>query len=171
MEYPKFLKPTATERVELPSGKVAKIPKTTPNFKLWTGVKITETYGGKAVLDFYNEPQFAELGILRIFEREGWTGVWVDTYRGKFRTRYWPEDSVALPKDKEALLNAIYKASGSRAGCFDVFCWKETDLIFAESKRRDGDKIRDTQRRWLESALKCGVPMESLLFIEWGISN
>jgi hypothetical protein len=169
--YPKQLNPTATERIELLSGKVVKIAKATPIFKLWTGKKVTETYGGKAVLNFYRKPQFAELGILRIFERDGWQGVWVDTYSGKFRTRYWPKNSVTLPKDKESLLNSIYEAAESPYGCFDVFCWKDKRYIFAESKKHSEDKIRDTQKRWIEAAIKCNVPLKSLLFVEWGISN
>ena len=172
MKYPKQLKPTSTERIVLPSGRAVRIAKATPVFKLWTGRKFSrkQTYGGKAVLDFYGKPQFAELGILRIFEHDGWTGVWVDTYRGKFRTRYWPANSVTLPKDKESLLDSICKAAGSEYGCFDVFCWKGRNYVFAESKRCDKDRIRETQKRWLQAAIRCGVPQESLLFVEWGIS-
>src|ERR1035438_8950065 len=136
MRYPAQLQPTATERIELPSGKVVRIAKATPVFKLWTGRPVKDTYGGKAVLSFYRKPQFAELGILRIFERDGWEGVWVDTYRNnKFRTRFWPPNAVALPKDKESLLNLTYETAESEHGCFDVFCWKGRNYIFAESKR------------------------------------
>ena len=113
-------------------------------------------YGHKAVLNFYRKPEFAELGILRIFERDGWQGVWVDSYRGKFRTRYWPANSVTLPKDKESLLESIYEAAGKWAGCFDVFCWKGRNYIFAEAKQSGKDKIQDTQKRWLEAAIRCG---------------
>ena len=52
MVYAEQLKPTVLERIELPSGSVAKIPKAEPVFKLWKGRKVTETYGGKAVLSF-----------------------------------------------------------------------------------------------------------------------
>jgi hypothetical protein len=122
-------------------------------------------------LNFYRKPEFAELGVLRIFERDGWQGVWVDSYRGKFRTHFWPANSVTLPKDKESLLNSICEVAGSEYGCFDVFCWKGKSYIFAESKRHRQDKMRDTQKRWIQAAIKCGVPRESLLFIEWEISN
>ena len=171
MIYPKQLKPTGTERIMLPSGRAVKIAKATPVFKLWTGKPVKDTYGGKAVLNFYRKPEFAELGVLRIFERDGWQGVWVDSYRGKFRTHFWPANSVTLPKDKESLLNSICEVAGSEYGCFDVFCWKGKSYIFAESKRHRQDKMRDTQKRWIQAAIKCGVPRESLLFIEWEISN
>src|SRR5689334_19441167 len=88
--YPKTLKPTTTERIELPSGKVLRIAKSTPVFRPWIGKRIGENYGGKALLDFCGKPQFAELVILRLFEGEGWQGVWVDTYRKKYITHYWP---------------------------------------------------------------------------------
>ncbi|HEV2329843.1 MAG TPA: hypothetical protein VGY56_13755 [Verrucomicrobiae bacterium] len=169
MKYPSQLSPTAVETVKLPSGKTVKIAKATPVFKLWTGKAVKETYGGKAVLDFYGQPQFAELGILRIFEREGWQGVWVDTYRNKYRTSYWPKDSATLPDKQAKLLEAIYKANGTRSGCFDVFCWKGRDYIFAESKRCDQDKLRETQKQWIASAIKADVPLRSLLVVEWGI--
>lgn len=151
----------------MPSGKIVKIAKATPIFRLWSGTPVTDTYNNKAVLDFYGNPQFAELGILRLFERDGWQGVWVDTYRNKFRTCYWPKDSVTLVKDKASILNAIYETNGTRSGCFDVFCWKGNDYIFAESKRCNQDRLRDTQKQWIEAAIKCGVPLESLLIVEW----
>jgi hypothetical protein len=35
------------------------------------------------------------------------------------------------------LLQEIYDRAGSRAGCFDVFCWKDDySLVFAESERK-----------------------------------
>src|SRR5208283_2995904 len=42
----------------------------------------TLSYGNKVVLDFYSKPEFAELGILRLMQKSGWNGVWVDSYRG-----------------------------------------------------------------------------------------
>lgn len=165
--YPEQLTPTAIENVKLPSGKTVQLAKATPVFKLWTGEPVTETYGGKAVLDFYGKPQFAELGILRIFENDGWQGVWVDTYQNQFRTCYWPKDSITLPNERATLLNAIYEANGTRSGCFDVFCWKGNDYIFIESKRCDQDKLRDTQKNWIDAAIKAGVPLERLLVVEW----
>ena len=80
MIYPKQLKPTGTERIVLLSGKTVEIAKATPVFKVWTGKPVKYTYGHKAVLNFYRKPEFAELGILRIFSGTdgkvfGWTAT------------------------------------------------------------------------------------------------
>lgn len=168
MKYPAALLPITAEAIALPSGSV-QISKSTPVFKLWQGAPVSDSYGGKPVLDFYRRPEFAELGILRIFEQDGWEGVWVDTYRRKFRTQYWPPNEASLPKDRELFLKSINEAAGSHNGCFDVFCWKESDYVFVESKRSAQDRIQDTQKRWIQAALQCGVPLSSLLIVEWRI--
>lgn len=171
MQYPNILTPTTKEQITLPSaGRVVHIPKAKPLFKLWTGNPVSDTYGGKLVLSFNGKPAFAELVILKILQDDGWTGVWVDTYRNKYRTSYWPKDEVELPSEQQQVLREIYQKAGSNKGCFDVFCWKETLCIFAESKRQEGqDKIRDTQRQWLEAAIECGLPLTSFLLVEWSV--
>ncbi|MGA2604485.1 MAG: hypothetical protein ABSG14_09680 [Verrucomicrobiia bacterium] len=166
------MEPSTEERIPLPSGRTVAIPKATPIFKLWTGEKIADDYGGKIILDFDGKPEFAELGVLRVFEQAGWQGFWVDTFHRKYRTRYWPANSVEPSEAQASLLNRIYKAAGSRKGCWDVGCWKGSACIFAESKQRTKghkDEIQDTQRRWLEAALECGLPLESFLVVEWSL--
>ena len=65
------------------------------------------------------------------------------------------------------LLQSVYKCAGSKNGCWDVFCWTGDCYLFAESKKQDHDKIKNTQRRWLETAINCNLPLESFLFVEW----
>jgi VRR-NUC domain. len=171
MKLPPQFKATAFEQIKLPNGKAVRIPKTTPVFELWAGDKPGDDYGNKAILNFYGRPEFAELGISQIFKHDGWDGVWVDTYHGKYRTQYWPKVSVSLPPKHEQLLNHIYGVAKSEYGCWDVFCWKDRNYIFAESKRHNKDKIQDTQKTWLQAALRCGVTLESLLIVEWSLSG
>lgn len=167
-QLPAKLKPTSVERIKLPIRWFVNIQKANPVFKPWTSARVNDTYGNKMVLDFYGKPEFAELGILRLMERSGWRGVWVDTYRNKFRTRYWPKDAVDLPPKQDDLLKRIREKVGSRAGCFDMFCWKGNRFVFIEAKRRHKDKIRGTQKKWLQAAiLKCHVPFKSFLIVEW----
>lgn len=165
------LKPTSVEQIDLPSGKIVEVAKATPVFEPWTGQEVDDNYNGKAILNFYGKPQFSELGILQIFKHDGWDGVWVDTYHGKFRTQYWPKDSISLQPEHEQILERVYKAAKSYYGCWDVFCWKGRDYVFAESKRHKKDKIKATQKSWLQAALQCGVPMDSLLIVEWSLSD
>jgi len=173
MKFPTQLKPVGFERINLPIRWFREIPKANPMFKKWAGKKVRDTYGNKAVLDFYGKPEFAELGILRLMQKSGWNGVWVDSYRGgKFRTQYWQKDSVPIPSKWENLLERIWKKAGARAGCFDVFCWKDDEYVFIEAKRLKHDRIRDTQRKWLQAAiLNCRIPLKRFLIVEWNLAE
>jgi hypothetical protein len=52
-----------------------------------------------------------------------------------------------------------------------VFCWKEDGgYLFAEAKRYKYNKIRASQRKWLEAALQQGLPLTSFLLVEWTLS-
>ena len=170
MIYPKELKPELSEIFQLSSHRRIEIPKANILFGQWLGEKFEDNYGGKDVINFNDEAVFAELAILRIFENNGWNGVWVDTFRKKYRIDWINKNGVELPSDKHLLLNKIYKTLGSKNGCWDIFCWKEERVIFAESKRRQKDKIRETQIKFLESALNCGLSKESFLIVEWTLA-
>jgi hypothetical protein len=173
MKIPTQLKPTDFEKIKLPIRWFREIPKSAPVFIKWTGKKIDDTYGNKAVLEFYGKPEFAELGILRLMQKAGWNGVWIDSYRGcKYRTQFWPRNSVEIPTNWEKLLNRIWEKAGSWAGCFDVFCWKGDEFIFIEAKRQKQDHIRETQKRWLQAAiLNCRIPLKRFLIVEWTLAN
>jgi len=180
MDYPEYLRPTEFEEIELPNGSRVSIPKATLVFEAWAGRQVADSYGGKTVLAFEATPVFAELAILRHFQRAGWQGVWVDTYRRKYRVEYWDDeqvklprsrDSVQLPFEQEELLQRLRNAIQKRwSGCWDVFCWKHGDVLFAEAKRYGKDKIRQSQRQWLESALASGLSKEEFLVVEWSVS-
>jgi hypothetical protein len=168
--YPGTLSPTSIEPIRLPNGRIVGIPKATPSFKLWSGKTVQDTYGHKTVLHYRGKPAFAELIVLRSFIREGWNGVWVDGFRGKFRTQYWPANQVELPSRAERVLDSIKQTNGSARGCWDVFCWKGNAVLFIECKRSAKDSIRDSQRKWLASALKSGMSRASFMIVEWTAS-
>ena len=169
LKYPSQLKPTTKEDIKLPSRWIVHIPKTCPVFKKWKGKKVprNETYGNKSVLS-YKGNAFAEIVILRMFQDAGRNGVWVDTFRQKYRTNHWPKDEIDLPPKQQRLLNRISKKLGKEwSGCWDVFCWKMGKVIFAESKKRKEDSITENQRRWLAAAINCRLPFNSFLLVEW----
>lgn len=169
--YPADLCPNATEDLLLPSGAPTKVPVTRPFFRRWRGEFMGDTYGGKPLVDLDGEPMFAELAVLKLFQKDGWEGVWIDTFRKKYRTA-WGEEGVAqLPKDRLLLLQEIHGWAGSSSGSFDVYCWKGADVLFAETKRRSKDRIRATQLRWLEAALALGLETYTFLIVEWSLSN
>jgi len=167
MDFPKELSFLSTENLQLPSGEHVCVSKADVCFEQWKGDDISDTYGGKQVVDIKGEPFFAELAILRFFQNAGWQGVWVDTFRRKYRTQF--TDSVELPAKMLTVLNGIFLKVGSSNGCWDVFCWKGEDIVFAESKRFSKDRIRSTQLIWLEAALKFGFNLNSFLIVQWRI--
>jgi hypothetical protein len=171
MRYPRLLEPDGTEGIKLRSGHIVDVPKTHPQFRLWSGEPILDTYGKKPVLDSDGLPAFAEMRILRLFQQDSWTGVWVDTFRRKFRTEFWPKNEIQLPPQERELLENIYRRAGNRNGCWDVFCWKGADHIWAESKFRGRDSITAAQEKWLDAALECGLPLSSFLIVEWALEK
>jgi hypothetical protein len=151
----------------LSSGQSVSISRCSYLFTQWRGTPILDTYGGKPVLDWDGKPTFAELAILRVLEGVGWDGVWVDTFRGKFR-RTMPPECCKLPSHAQELYDRICGFNGGEGdGCFDVFAWKDGDCLFVESKRKSRDSIKKTQKAWVDAALKAGVSLDSLLICEW----
>ena len=173
MRIPARLAPTTAERVLLPSGREEALPKATPRFPRWTGEFPWSTYGGKPILDLRGEPLYAEFVILRLLEAEGWSGVWVNhVNRGPFPTRWTPSPvKVFPPRNLLDLLDRIYARSGKRSGAFDILAWKGDSVLFAEAKHVGKDALRPSQKAWIEAALDEGVPLESLLVVEWGFGG
>jgi hypothetical protein len=132
-----------------------------------------DTNGGKTILYVDGNPAFAEMAILSEFQREGWDGVWIDTYRNAFRRGYWGVPPVEhLPDAPRRLLDRVIEArDGRRRGTWDVLCWKASGFVFAESKRRNRDRIRAGQGDFLGAALNVGVPLDSFLVVEWDIDD
>jgi hypothetical protein len=165
------LAPTTVERLSLPGGPVD-VPKCRPRFQRWRGPAIDDTYGGKMVLDLEGEPLFAELVILRLLDREGWTGVWVDSYRRRFRTALSTRVPPASLSDPIAVIyETIERASGRRWGCWDVLAWRGAEVRFVEAKRTRRDRVRPSQLRWLDAALGFGIPLDAFLLVEWELDG
>lgn len=154
--------------IVLPSGETVIVRKQSLRFDAWSGVPIPDTYGGKAVINLDGDPLFAELAILRLFKDDGFDGVWVDTYRRRFR-RSMAEEACALPEWVQAKFESIVAENGNRNGCWDVLAWKANQIAFAESKRRGKDHIRLNQKRWLGAALKAGIDADCFTICEWDL--
>jgi hypothetical protein len=152
----------------LPSGRLVSIPTYFHHFKRWQGTPIADSFGNKPVLDCNNAPLFAELAILRLLQASGWQGVWIDTFRRRF-LQALPPDSCVLPKDAQSLLDRVNQGRKWPPGCFDVFAWKDDQLLFVEAKWKGHDSFRDNGKAWLESALNSGLSLESFLVFEWSI--
>jgi hypothetical protein len=79
---------TETRQRILPSGKSVSIdtwtvsfPPATPSY-LPEGV-LPQTYTNKPLVQVDHESLFGELAILRLLQKDGWDGVWVDTFHDR----------------------------------------------------------------------------------------
>ena len=80
-------------------------------------------------------------------------------------------DKDPSPSNLLDLLDRIYARSGERSGAFDVLAWAGDNVLFAEAKHGGKDALRLSQKAWIEAALEEGVPLESLLVVEWGFGS
>lgn len=165
-----FLKPYRIndEVFSLSSGAQISIQKYFLYFNEWKGSPIPNTYHGKAVIDWNGEPVFAELAVLRLFQSHGWEGVWVDSYRRKYRTGL-PDvvESIELSEVQKHLIESIRAKTGRSGGCWDVFAWKDDRALFIELKRQKRDAIQESQIVWLETCLENGLNTANFALIEW----
>lgn len=161
---------SGSEKFSLSSGKQVPIQKYFLTFNPWKGASIPNTYNNKPVIDWNGEPVFAELAVLQLFQSYGWSGVWVDTYRKKFRIGL-PDvaDPIDLPAKQKKIFDSIQGKTGKSGGCWDVFVWKGDQLIFAELKRLKKDKIQSSQNEWLKASLARGLKPENFALIEWSL--
>lgn len=161
-----------SEIFSLSSGEQVSIRKYFLEFREWQGTPVPNTYNGKAVIDWNGEPVFAELAVLRLFQSHGWEGVWVDSYRRKYRVGL-PDvvDSVELPQKQRELIDSIRAKTGRSGGCWDVLVWKGDTTLFVELKRRKKDNIQSTQIEWLASTLDSGLTTENFALVEWNIGS
>lgn len=138
------------------------VPTLLRNEKLYDDSKVL----GKPVLDFEGKKSLAELILLRLLEREGWQGCWVNNYRRAFwRDIYVTTELPEAPST--ALFYRVVAQNGGKAGCWDIFAWRGGEVLFVESKQRGKDRIQPTQQKWLESALAEGVPLSSFYIVEY----
>lgn len=171
-ELPSILMPDGEISVSLPSGKAADLPTCHPKFSLWKGPVVDFDYGGKPLIDYNDEPIFAELAILRVLLEDGWNGAWVETYGGIHFLREMPNSwkllshSIDIPQEKREIISQIQKTAKTSA-CFDVFAWKGSRILFCEAKNKGKDKLTIGQLKFIEGALSCGISSESLLIAEW----
>lgn len=160
------------ELITLPSGKSVEVQKYFIKFKAWQGDKPIFDFGRKPIIDFDGEACFAELAILRMFLKNGWEGAWIETYGGTHFLNSMPHSwslqssHISIPAEKENLLKTIWK-NGKTKACFDVLLWRDNQVLFCEAKRIKKDRLTEAQKKFIEGAITCGIPLSSLLIIEW----
>ena len=169
--------------LKLPSGKTVDVPTCLVDFKAWTrkdkngrAIKldssVISTFGNKEILDHQGEPVFAELAILRVLTADGWNGRWVTNHWGRphFRAGLLDQPRCELPPAQAALFRRIETTKGSPGGCWDVFSWRDSEVLFVEAKRNKKDQINQKQKEWLEAAMKVGISLAHFMIVEWDVA-
>ena len=103
----------------------------------------------------------AELAIVHHLRAGGWDGVWVNAFGGELRTQWFPAPAarrlaeVGAPRWAVEVFGRLHAANGGTlSGFFDVFAWREPGRVsFAEAKVGP-DRIKPTQLRFTEIALR-----------------
>lgn len=164
--------PSRIEKIILSSGESIEVKKYFLKFKAWQGDKPVFDFGRKPIIDFDNEACFAELAILRLFLKNGWQGAWVETYGGTHFLNSMPtswslkSEHIPIPDEKENLLKTIWK-NGKTKACFDVLLWRDNQVLFCEAKRIKKDRLTEAQKKFIQGALACRIPLSSFLVVEW----
>ena len=145
---------------KLPAGTLHFAPK---------GTAMKGTYLSKPLVIFDNQVFWGELAIVHTLINDGWQAVWVDTFHGR---KFWqdmpnrarPVDLAQLEPNAHSLYQDICRENGGPGGFFDVFAWRKDEVIFLQYKD-SSDSANKNEPRWLESALKVGIPKTSLYLI------
>ena len=101
---------------------------------------------------------------------DGWQGVWVNAFRSELRSEWFPAPAVKTLAETGAPMWAVEAFEGLRAanggslsGFFDVFAWREAGQVrFCEAKVGP-DRIKATQIRFVEPALRFRRPADFMI--------
>lgn len=175
--------------ITLPTGRaIHDVPAVFARLPRWTGQPFADDFGKKAagMVELDGEHLFAELAVLRLLEREGWSGRWVNTSGGrgevwKFLTE-WRDVARDEQKNRpieeaepRQLLARIAGLNGRARfkGCWDTYAWKGEEVVFLQCRRgapKPGDALRVEQENWLRSALYLGsrrISLRSFCVVHW----
>jgi hypothetical protein len=103
----------------------------------------------------------AELAIVHHLQAGGWNGVWVNAFRGELRTQWFPAPAarqvaaVGAPGWAVETFGRLRAANGGTlTGFFDVFAWREPGQVAFVEAKVGPDRIKATQLRFMEIALR-----------------
>ncbi len=175
--------------ITLPTGRaINDVPALFLRFPRWTGPQFVDDFGKQSagMVELDGEHLFAELAVLRLLEKEGWSGRWVNTYSGrgevwKFLTEWRDvlrdEQKNRPIEDAEPrqLLARIAGLNGRARykGCWDTFAWRGQEFVFLQCKRtppKANDMVKAEQENWLRSALYLGdrrLSLRSFCVVQW----
>jgi hypothetical protein len=174
--------------IHTPSGRVIQdVPGVYLRLPQWQGEPFVDDFGKKAagMIELEGEHLFAELAVLRLLEKDGWQGRWVNTQGAKgevwkFLTR-WDD----VPRDQQRTRNieeeeprrVLARIASNRrkryAGCWDVYAWRDGQFAFLDTRRgppTPKDEVKADQVDWLNTALLFGddrIKLDSFAVVSW----
>ena len=114
----------------------------------------------------------AELAIVHHLQAGGWDGVWVNAFRGELRTQWFPAPAArrlgeaGAPAWAVEIFDCLRAANGGTlSGFFDVFAWREPGQAAFVEVKVGPDRIKPTQLRFAEIALRLR-PLEEFMIVE-----
>ena len=114
----------------------------------------------------------AELAIAHHLRGDGWRGVWVNAFRGELRSEWFPAPAARMLAQAGApgwaveIFGRLRAANGGTlSGFFDVFAWREPGLVGFYEAKVGPDRIKPTQLRFMEVALRLHR-LEDFLIVE-----
>jgi hypothetical protein len=175
--------------ISFPAGRViTELPAAFLRLPMWQDAPFVDDLGRKsaAMVELDGEHLFVELAVLRLLEKDGWQGRWVNTVGGggevwKYLTRW---DDVARTEQKTRPIQddeprqllarlAGFNKPRRYKGCWDVFAWRGSEMAFVECKRttpKTTDVVSKDKEEWVRSALFLGDPrltVDSFCFVQW----
>jgi hypothetical protein len=174
--------------IHMPSGRmIHDVPGIFLRLPQWQGEPFVDDFGKKAggMIELHGEHLFPELAVLRLLERDGWEGRWVNTQGAKgevwkFLTR-WDD----VPREQQRTRNieeeeprrVLAKIASSRkkryAGCWDVYAWRNGEFAFLDLRRGapgPKDEVKADRIDWLHTALLFGderIKVDSFAVVSW----
>jgi hypothetical protein len=113
----------------------------------------------------------AELAVVHHLGNQGWHGVWVNSFGPReLRSEWFPAPAVktlaetGAPRWAVEAFDRLRAANGgSLGGFFDVFAWRKPGQVrFCEAKVGP-DRIKPTQLRFVELALRFHSPADFMI--------
>ena len=122
---------------------------------------LTVLWGRKPKFSVNGSRSCAELAIVHHLRAGGWDGVWVNAFRSELRTRWFPAPAArrlaeaGAPRWAVEIFDCLRAANGGTlSGFFDVFAWREPGQAAFFEAKVGPDRIKPTQLRFVEIALR-----------------
>jgi hypothetical protein len=174
--------------IHMPSGRmIADVAGVHLRLPRWEGAPFVDDFGKKAagMVELDGEHLLAELAVLRLLERQGWSGRWVNTVGGggevwKYLT-HWADVPRAEQRNRvleeeeprQVLAGVARRARKRYAGCWDVYAWRGGEFAFLQTKRVTSSakvEVSAPNADWLQTALLFGdqrITQDSFGFVQW----